>query len=77
MRPSAPKGVPELYNLAKDPLAEQDIADGNAGRLKELHDAFLGHLSEYGASDACIALWDKAADGGNGTWAVDYPATPK
>ena len=70
--PVGAQGPPELYHLAEEPVAEQDIADDNAGQVQELHGLFLEHLREHGASDACIALWDRARDGGDGTWAVDY-----
>jgi arylsulfatase A-like enzyme len=65
-------GRPELYDLTKDPLAARNVASGNRRVVAELHDLFLAHLREHGASEACLALWQSAKEGA-GTWAVDYP----
>jgi arylsulfatase A-like enzyme len=65
-------GKPELYDLTKDPLAARNVASGNRRVVAELHELFLSHLREHGASEACLALWQSAKEGA-GTWAVDYP----
>jgi arylsulfatase A-like enzyme len=65
-------GRPELYDLRKDPLAKRDLAKDHRKTVSELHDLFLSHLAEHGASESCLALW-KSAKEGEGTWAVDYP----
>jgi len=56
----APVGAedePELYDVTTDPLATEDVAAGNADVVAELHQLFLGHLGEHGASEALLALW--------------------
>ena len=70
-------GKQELYDLTNDPLAAQDVAEGNEAVIAELHARFIQHLRDHCATDAFTALWERPEDGsqGLGAWAVDYPAT--
>ena len=65
-------GKPELYDLANDPLAANDVAADHAPEVEELHGLLLQHLHGHGASDAFLALWENPAEG-EGAWALDYP----
>ncbi len=50
-------GKPELYDLAADPLATDNVAAGNEGIAADLHDLFMDHLSAHQASERFLALW--------------------
>ncbi len=69
-------GKPELYELATDPLAENDVADRHPAVVAELHRLFLEHLTEHGAPQECLELWGSAGkageEGSGGIWAIDY-----
>ncbi|NOZ20907.1 MAG: sulfatase-like hydrolase/transferase [Planctomycetes bacterium] len=65
-------GRRELYDMTKDPLAANDIAAENEGVVAEMHELFLSHLREHGASEEFMALWGDAKEGA-GEWAIDYP----
>lgn len=69
-------GRPELYAPASDPLAEQNLADEHPDIVAQLHQVFLDHLAEHGASDERLALWKRAGEPGDdhagGSWAIDY-----
>ncbi|HEO70974.1 MAG TPA: hypothetical protein ENN80_06885, partial [Candidatus Hydrogenedentes bacterium] len=66
-------GKPELYDIAADPLAANDIATDHPVMVKDLHALFLDHLRRHGASDAFLALWQSARpESDTGAWAIDY-----
>ena len=69
--PIGTKGTQELFDLTSDPLAERDVAEGNASIVAELHERFIEHLKEHNAPDNFIKLWGDAGEG-SGKWAVDY-----
>jgi len=71
--PLGANGSAELYDIAKDPLAADDVAAENPEALKELHELFLAHLREYGAADEVIEMWRNTGHRAHGSWAVDYP----
>ena len=50
-------GKPELYELSRDPLAENDVSEDNPDVVKELHDLFIEHLRFHGATEDFISLW--------------------
>jgi arylsulfatase A-like enzyme len=67
-------GGQELYDLTADPLAENDLSDGNEQPMAEMHQRLVDHLREHGASDETVALWNSAADeAAQGEGAIDYP----
>jgi len=55
--PIGADGKPELYDLGKDFLGENDISEGNGAVMKELHGLFNKHLRAHGASDEFLSLW--------------------
>jgi arylsulfatase A-like enzyme len=71
--PVGARGLPELYDLSVDPLAEDDVIAENGGLAAELHGLFLSHLSAHGAGEAFTSLWASPGEGGGGAWAIDYP----
>ena len=71
--PVGPAGAPQLFDLAADPLAEQDVASANRDAVRDLHELFLQTLRDYGAGDAVQALWRAPGSGAaGGSWARDY-----
>ena len=71
--PVGPGGAPQLFDLAADPLAEQDVAEANRATVNELHESFLRTLGDYGASEAVQSLWRAPGSGtAGGSWARDY-----
>ena len=71
--PVGPGGAPQLFDLAADPLAEQDVAAANRDTVRGLHELFLQALRDYGAGDAVQALWRAPGSGAaGGSWARDY-----
>ncbi len=73
--PVGADGRPELYDLQKDRLAQQNVAAGNETTLDDLHGLFLAHLAENHAPEDVVALWSERGGSGNlaGKWAIDYP----
>ncbi|MBN1936144.1 MAG: sulfatase [Anaerolineae bacterium] len=67
-------GRPELYDLAVDPMAENDLAADHPQEVKAMHDLLIQHLIAHHAPDAFVELWQDAADQqpGEGKWAIDY-----
>lgn len=55
--PVGSSGKPELYDMTSDPLATCDISQDNRGVMQDLHELFLSHLREHGASDDFLSLW--------------------
>ena len=55
--PIGADGKPELYDLGKDFLGENDISEGNGAVMKDLHGLFDKHLRAHGASDEFLSLW--------------------
>lgn len=55
--PVGANGSVELYDIKKDPLATNDIADKNKKIVEELHELFISHLLEVGAPKDFMSLW--------------------
>jgi arylsulfatase A-like enzyme len=55
--PVGADGKPELYDLTRDPLAENDVSGDNPDVIRETHDLFLEHLRLYGATENFLSLW--------------------
>ena len=71
--PVGADGEPELYDLSRDPLAEEDMAGDNERTVRELHELFLDHLREQDAPAECLSCWgSKPRRNADGTWAIDY-----
>lgn len=71
--PVGPAGAPQLFDLAADPLAEQDVASANRDTVRDLHELFLQTLRDYGAGETAQALWRAPGSGAaGGSWARDY-----
>lgn len=68
--PVGAKGLPELYDLTADPLAENDVAAGNSAVVKEMHALLVDFLQGHGASPEFISLWCRP--GGEGYSPIDY-----
>jgi len=74
--PVGAQGKPELFDLAADPLAENDIAEEHPEVVAELHRRLLEHLREHNAPEETVALWEKAGEeAARGEWAIDYPGS--
>jgi len=56
--PVGAEGLPELYDLRKDPQAETNVAPQRPAELRELHKLFLAHLREHQAPADVLALWE-------------------
>jgi hypothetical protein len=54
--PIGPEGERELFALAHDPYAENNVAPAHPGKVKELHGLLLGWLRDVGAAEETIAL---------------------
>jgi arylsulfatase A-like enzyme len=72
--PLGAAGTPELYDLEKDPLAEQNLAADHLDTVAEMHALFIEHLRTHKASDAYVAMWERSTReaGGAGSWSIDY-----
>ena len=55
--PIGADGKPELYDLEKDLLGENDVSEGNGEVMTELHGLFDKYLRVHGASDEVLSLW--------------------
>lgn len=68
-------GQPELYDLTTDPLASVNVAQSNQEIVKALHELFMANLTDHGAPESFVALWENAPSGeaAAGVWAIDYP----
>ena len=72
--PTGAYGKPELYDLDADRLAGNDLSDEHPRLVAELHQMFLAHLEEHGASEGVLSLWQSTGEGdAEGMWAIDYP----
>ena len=58
--PVGAHGRPELYDLTRDPLAENDVSEDNMDVVKELHGLFVSHLREHGAPPGLLSMFEKA-----------------
>ncbi|KYH42313.1 MAG: hypothetical protein AYL33_003120 [Candidatus Bathyarchaeota archaeon B63] len=52
-------GEPELYDLARDPLAENDVSGDNPDVIGEMHSLLLEHLRLHGATEDFMSLWGR------------------
>ncbi len=57
--PVGANGKPELYDLTKDPLAENDISNNNSFVIKKLDELFVTHLRGHRATDEFVSLWKR------------------
>ena len=57
--PVGANGKPELYDMIKDPLAENDVSDDNSFVVKKLHELFVTHLHDHRATDEFLSLWKR------------------
>jgi len=55
--PVGAEGKPELYDMTKDALAENDVSEDNQVIIKELHELLIAHLREHGATEDFLSLW--------------------
>lgn len=56
--PIGANGKPELYDILNDPLAENDVSDDHSSVIKELHELFVTHLCDHGATEEFVSLWN-------------------
>jgi arylsulfatase A-like enzyme len=71
--PVGAAGKPELYRLARDPLAAEDMAEENPAQVKAMHQLLVEYLRGNGAPEPVVAFWSREPRlGTNGEWAIDY-----
>lgn len=52
--PVGAAGTPELYDIAADPFAENDLANAKADVVRSLGERLASHLREHDAPDGLI-----------------------
>jgi len=71
--PVGAAGLPELYDIRRDPLAATDVAAEHPDVLTDLHGLLLAHLREHGADEDVCGLWQRTPQqAATGKPAVDY-----
>ena len=54
LAPVGQSGSPELYDIALDPLAENDLAASHPDVVRRLRDSLSAHLGDHAAPDALV-----------------------
>ena len=54
LAPVGASGSPELYDMAADPFAENDVSGANPNVVVNLNDGLAAHLREHDAPQALL-----------------------
>ncbi len=65
LTPLGPEGGVELYDLSADPLAADNVAEGEAEAVTETLAALATHMRDHNADEALIAAWTSGGAAGS------------
>jgi len=57
--PVGQESHPELYDLAEDPFAENELSKDKVKIVKEMQDAFIAHIEEFEGTQEVVDYWKK------------------